>query len=64
MYLGRYPRADKLISPPPVAIFGWGGPGNIECCEVLLKNLRQIFGVMVLDEVSVRGLPISFVVCV
>ena len=25
MYLGRYPYADGLISPPPVAILGWGG---------------------------------------
>jgi len=25
MYLGRYPYADELIFPPPVAILGWGG---------------------------------------
>jgi len=25
MYLGRYPYADEIISPPPVAILGWGG---------------------------------------
>jgi len=25
MYLGRYPYADELISPPPVATLGWGG---------------------------------------
>ena len=62
MYLGRYPLADELISPPPVAILGWGF--NLECRKLLLKNLKQTLGVMVLDEVSVRVLPISFVVCV
>jgi len=25
MYLGRYPYADGLPFPPPVAILGWGG---------------------------------------
>jgi hypothetical protein len=63
MYLGRYPLADEPI-PPPRGYFGVGWGFNLECRKLLLKNLNQTLAVMVLDEVSVRALPISFVVCV